>query len=374
VEATIRTTAWERAIKVVLVCFCAWFAGAAGLSAQQDKILLKNGKDRQVRIKSEDFDGLRYTTQATGSAETKVAWSEIDSIEYSGGKDYQDALATFGAGRWAEALSKLDALAGNADLRPVMRQGVLYHGAVANLRLGKPDEALAKYTTLLQEFPKSRYLLPVGQSLLSIYLAKDDATGAARALEPVLAASKDAASDEALGAALGVLRGRLLEEQKQYDEAEKAYTGATRAAKADPDVITGAKLGLARCAQKRGQAGEAERSFRELAAADAPNSLLAGAWNGLGDIALEAATSKRDVDGLRVALLSYLRGVVLYVPGPGEVSDEYERSLAGASKSFKAIGELEANADRKKNFLDRSRQCKDQLASRFPSSRFLKGL
>src|SRR6185503_9386908 len=41
VEATIRATGWERAFKIALVCFCAWFAGAAGLSAQQDKILLK---------------------------------------------------------------------------------------------------------------------------------------------------------------------------------------------------------------------------------------------------------------------------------------------------------------------------------------------
>ena len=107
-EATIRATGWERAIKVVLVCFCAWFAGAAGLSAQQDKILLKNGKDRQVRIKSEDFDGVRYTTQATGTAEQRVSWSEIDSIEYSGGKDFQDAMATFGAGRWTDALAKFE--------------------------------------------------------------------------------------------------------------------------------------------------------------------------------------------------------------------------------------------------------------------------
>jgi hypothetical protein len=42
-----------------------------------------------------------------------------------------------------------------------------------------------------------------------------------------------------------------------------------------------------------------------------------------------------------VALLSYLRGVVLYVPAQGEVTDEYERALAGSARAFKAIGELE---------------------------------
>ena len=368
-----RATGWERAVRILLICFVGLTAGAS-LSAQQDRIILKSGKDRQVRIKSEDFDGVRYTTAAGGSAETRVAWAEIESIEYSGGKDYQEALGAFGAGRWSDALTRFDALIADAELRPPMRQGALYHAGLANLRLGKPDEALAKYMLLLQEFPKSRYLLPVGTSLLSIHLAKDDAAGAAKALEPVLAASKDASGDEALVAALGVLRGRLLEEQKQIDQAEKAYNDAARAPKADPDVVIGARLGLARCTQKRGNAGEAERLFRELAVADAPNAILAGAWNGIGDIAYEQATSKRDPEGLRVALLAYLRGVVLYTPAQGEVSDEFERALAGASRAFKAAGELEANADRKKTFLDRARQRKDQLAAQFPGSRFLKGL
>jgi hypothetical protein len=61
---------------------------------------------------------------------------------------------------------------------------------------------VAAYGLLLQEFPQSRYLLPVGASLLSIHLAKDDVPGATRALEPVLAAGKSGA-DEALVAALG---------------------------------------------------------------------------------------------------------------------------------------------------------------------------
>src|SRR5688572_15940892 len=145
VETSIRATRWERAVRIGLLCLCFLVGGAAGLSAQQDKIILKNGKDRQVRIRSEDFDGVRYTTQATGNSPQLVAWAEVDSIEYSGAKEYQDAMASFSAGRWADSLAKFDTMAADAELRPVLRQSVLFHSAIANLRLGKPEDAMAKY-------------------------------------------------------------------------------------------------------------------------------------------------------------------------------------------------------------------------------------
>ena len=116
---------------------------------------------------------------------------------------------------------------------------------------------------------------------------------------------------------------------------------------------------------------DGNQRYRELTKADAPNILLAGAWNGLGDLALEQGVAKRDPDGLRLALLSYLRGVVQYVPAQGEPTDELERALAGAARSSKAIGELESNPERKQAFLDRSRQHRAQLEAQFPGSRFI---
>ncbi len=359
-------------LRLALLCLTWLIAGAGLAGAQQDKLMLKTGKSREVRIKSEDFSGVRYTTAGTG-ADSLVPWGEIASIEYGSAKPYQDALAAVGAGKWTDALTQLETLAADKDLRAVLRQSVLYHSAVASLRLGKPDDASTKYAALLQEFPKSRYLLPVGASLLSIHLAKDDVAGAARALEPLFAAGKDA-TDENLNAALGVLRGRLLEEQGKFDEADRAFADTAKSTKADKDTLAAAGLGRARCAQKKGNANEAESAFREIAKSDAPNTLLAGAWNGLGDLALAAAMGKRDLDGLHVAVLSYMRGVVLYTPAQGEVSDEYERALAGAARAFKAIGELEPNAERKQSSLDRAKQFRAQLAGQFPSSRFLKGL
>ena len=48
--------------------------------------------------------------------------------------------------------------------------------------------------------------------------------------------------------------------------------------------------------------------------ANAPNYVLAGAANGLGDIWLAQGTTNRDADMIKDALLAYLRGKVIYVP------------------------------------------------------------
>ena len=207
---------------------------------------------------------------------------------------------------------------------------------------------------------------------MTLYLDKADVGGAARALEPVLGVAKESGTSEGNQAALSVLRGRLLEEQGKFDEAESLLENASKSSKASPNVVVAAKYGIARCAQKRGRPRDAEQRYKDLRKADARNTVLAGAWNGLGDIALEQATGARDPDGLRVALLAYLRGVVLYVPSSGEPTEEHERALAGAARACKAISELETAPDKKQLFLERSKQRHGQLASQYPGSRFLK--
>lgn len=349
-------------------------ATAPSVGAQQDEVVLKNGKSKSIRIKSEDVDGVWYTNPGAGAAASVIRWDEIDSVQYGGGEAYETALEVYASGRVSDAAARLEALAADEKVRPILRQGILYYLGLAHARLGKTDQALADYKALLEAFPKSRYLLPVGTNLLTLHLAKGDVAGAARALQPVLALAKGAGSNEALQAALSVLNARLLEEQKSLQEAELMFDSAARSSKAEPDVISAAKLGVARCAQKAGRAEDAEKRYRELVKADAPSTILAGAWNGLGDIALQQATAARDSDGLRIALLAYLRGVVLYVPDQGDPTEEYERSLAGAARSAKAIGELESSPERKRLFLDRAKQRVDQLAAEYPGSRFLQGL
>jgi tetratricopeptide (TPR) repeat protein len=335
---------------------------AGGAHAQQDKIVTKDGKERTARVASEDFDGLKLSVEG-GS--TTMPWKDVDSIRYGNAAKYNEALDEFTSEGAGQALADLEALAADDKLRAVLRHGVLYHLGLAHKSLGNDQKAIETLELVLKEFPKTRYLLPIGANLLSLYTAKGDSAGAARALEPTLRGAS--------GAQFDFLRARLLEEQKKYPEAEREYQKVVSGAGVDADLSLSAKLALARCAQRAGRTKEAQDKFREIVALDAPNEVLAGAWNGIGDLALAEGTSKRAQDELRVALFAYLRGVVLYVPERGGTTDELERALAGSAKAFKAVGELENDATKKKQFLARAQQRWEELAEKFPRSRHLEG-
>lgn len=331
--------------------------------AQQDKIVSKDGKERTAKIASEDYDGLKLSVEG-GS--TTVPWKDVDSIRYANASKYHEALESFASESPSQTLPKLEALAADDKLRAVLRHGVLYRLGLTHKRIGNNDKAIAALEQVLKDFPRSRYLLPIGANLLSLYRAKGDAGGAAKALEPTLRGAS--------GAPFDFLRGRVLEEQKKYPDAERAFQGVITAAGGDTDLLMTARLALARCAQNAGRSKEAQDKYREIVAADAPNDVLAGAWNGLGDLALAEGTSKRSQDELRYALFAYLRGVVLYVPERGGTTEEHERALAGSVRSFRAVGELDNDATRKKQFLGRAQQRREQLATDFPRSRHLEGL
>lgn len=358
-----------RFLLLTLACVLGSLAGSA--SAQQDRIVQKDGKQKVAKILSEDFDGLSYSLEG-GSA--GMRWEDVDSIRYGSADKYYAALDLYNAGKLEEALPGLKELGADTKQRPVLRQNTLYFLGQAHERLSQPEEAVVVYTALLKEFPKSRYLLDVGSRLLTIHLARGDASQASKIIDEAVKAAQAAGMATGMQAGFGLLRGKLLEAQGKFDEASALYSSTASASDAGPDLALSAKLGVARCAQGAGRASQAEQGYREVLAGDAPTDVLAGAWNGLGDLSFEPAIEKRDVEGLTDGLLAYLRGVVMYVPTRGAPSTEYERALAGATKAFRAIGELEKAADRKKLYMDRAKACRDQLASAFPNSPHLKGL
>jgi len=337
----------------------ALFALLSGAHAQQDKIVMKDGKEKTVKIQSEDYDGLKLSVEG-GS--TTQPWKDVDSIRYGNAAKYQEAIDSFNSASPSQTLPLLEALAADDKLRPVLRHGVLFHLGLTYRRLGVDDKAVATLEQILKDFPKSRYLLQVGANLLSLYAAKGDAGGAVKALDPTLKGAS--------GAQFDFLRGRLLEEQKKFPEAERTFQTAVTGAGGDTDLQLAARLAIARCAQRAERVKEAEDKYREIVKLDAPNDVLAGAWNGLGELALARGTKARDAEELRYALFAFLRGVVLYVPERGGTTDEYERALAGSAKAFKAVGELENDATKKKQFLTRAQQRQQQLETDFPRSRY----
>lgn len=329
--------------------------------AQQDKIVAKDGKERTVKIQSEDYDGLKLSVEG---GTTTMPWKDVDSIRYGNAAKYQEAVDSFNSASPSQTLPLFEALAADDKLRPVLRHGVLFHLGLTYRRLGNDDKAVATLEQVLKDFPKSRYLLQIGANLLSLYTAKGDAGGAMKALDPTLKGAS--------GAQFDFLRGRLLEEQKKFPDAERTFQSVVGAAGGDTDLQLAAKLAIARCAQRAERVKDAEDKYREIVKLDAPNDVMAGAWNGLGELALARGTKARDAEELRYALFAFLRGVVLYVPERGGTTDEHERALAGSADAFKAVGELENDATKKKQFLARAQQRRDQLATDFPRSRYLK--
>jgi tetratricopeptide (TPR) repeat protein len=356
----------KRLVSLTFVALLGAFAPLA--RAQQDTIVMKDGKERKTKILSEDYDSVKFSLEG-GTQDLR--WKQIDSIRYSGAEGYDKAVTTYTSGKTADAIPLLEALAADTKQRNVLRQGTLYYLGLAYKKQGDTDKSIATFEQLLTDFPKSRYLTTAAMSLLAAYREKGNAAGAAKSIDAALTQVKSG-SDAGLDAEINLLKANLALAQGKLTDAERTFSSAASASGAAPSVVAEAKLGMARVAQANKQTSDAENKYREIVKGDASNVVLAAAWNGLGDIALEAAMGARDRDGLRVALFAYMRGAVLYTPGRDDPTEEHERALAGSSKAFKAMGELEGNAERKKQALDRAKERLAYLQQKYPRSRFLK--
>jgi hypothetical protein len=116
---------------------------------------------------------------------------------------------------------------------------------------------------------------------------------------------------------------------------------------------------------------DAEAKYRGLVSRDVPALVLAGAWNGLGDIMFAAGKAKPDADVITDALYAYLRGSVLYTPNPGESTLELERSLRGSADCFLALSQIETKPERKNLYAARAKDRIEYLQTKFPNSRYL---
>jgi tetratricopeptide (TPR) repeat protein len=366
---SLRST-WLRPFRAIATAAVLLAAGGLASAQSKDTVTLKNGETQEVPIKSADYDGLYFTIQK--GAESKYKWSEIQSVRYSGARELYVALDAAAAGKVGDADAQLDKLLADAKTRPVVRQEALFAQGMVARRNGNMEKAIGAWRTLLKDFPKSRYLVSGGANLLAALLAAGDIPGASKTFDDLNAAAKAAGLDAAATTGIGVLRGRILFEQKKYADAQNVYSGIAAAKGDNLDVVFTAKLGLADCARVQDKDADAERLYREVAVAEAMNTVLAGAWNGLGDIALKAGSAKRDPDKLRDAVFCYLRGVVLYGPTQEETTDEYERAMAGAARAFEALSQIESDAERKKMFIARARERRTLLEQQFPGSRWLK--
>lgn len=369
--------AWLRGASLAIAALCLCLSATA--QETKDTVVLKDGKSETGSIKSEEYAGLAFSP--TKGPPRTIEWSQIapDGITYggAGAAELQSAKDSLAAGKVDEALQKLELLKGEAKLRAVLKQNVLYYIPVLQQRKGDYDAAIAGFKELVAAYPKSRYLMDVGERMVACYAAQKDVAGGSKALDELSAAANAAGVENGFGSAINVLKGRILEQQGKFPEAAAAYGVAEKASGVSPTVVFQARLGQARCFVALNRKPDAEAIYRKLVSEDAPNAILAGAWNGLGDLLKEEARKGRDGKGdpekVLDALYAYLRGVVQYAPVPGETTDEYERALAGSRDCFKFMSDLETKADLKKLYRDRSAERGELLKKEYPNSPYVKG-
>jgi len=345
---------------------------AALPAAAQDMVTLKDGKTESGRVKSADYDGL--VVESKGSAKT-LEWGTIASIEYKDRpEEYDGGKESYAAGKWDEALAAFDKLKSDAKLRAPIRQEAFYLAARCQLGKANWDAAITALDATRKEFPKSRYLMEIGEGYVMAFTAKKDFVGAQKALDTMSNDAVAAGVPGGFSATISMLSGRLLEDQGKIPEAAAKYGVAEKASGVSLVVQQEARLGQARCLSKQNKHTEAEAMFRKLTGEDASNAVLAGAWNGIGDLwrgdaKASGKSEAEQAEKLLDAAFAYMRGVVQYGPGPGESMREYRRSLEGAMVCYQNLQQIEKNAEKKQAYLRRYQERKAALDQEFPAGR-----
>ncbi len=366
-------------LATTLLAATALVVSAANVSAisqdkpdNKDSLTLKAGTTESGKIKSEDYGGLVLESKG----DKTIVWADIvpGSIHYTNASAYESAKDAFDGGKLDDALKGFEDMKADKAVRAVLKQHALYYIGFIQQRQGHVDEALTAYKDLITAFPKSRYLYDVGENMVAIYRTKKDSANATKALDDLSTNALTAGADPGFSSAINVLKGSVLEDQKKYAEAQAAYAVAEKAPGVTPQVVQQAILGQARCAVALNDKTKAEGLFRKVTTTDSSAPIMAGAWNGLGDLLLEegrkGAAGKADADKITDALYCYLRGVVQYVPLPGESSAEYERAMFYSAKCFDFLGQL-APATAKAAYTTNMNQRMEQLRKLYPNSEYL---
>lgn len=345
---------------------------ASSLCAQQDQVTRRNGAKETGTIEAENYDGVMMKArQGNQEKNIRIPLDDVVSVSYGGDAEYRAAVALVSTGNLAGAIPKLTELSKKESLRKLLKPLVLFQLGSAQERAGQYAQAATTQLDLIKAHPKTRWLIPAVQSIVDCHLALGNAAAGTTAVEEAATVAASGGVDASYLTMFDYFRARLFEAQKNLISAKVKFQSAAAASTALGSLAAMARLGLARCEQAEGKAAEAQREFTALTQLDSSNEVLAGAWNGLAELALAKGAHDKSIEQVMNAMYMYLRGVVEFAPAPGEPTGEYERALAGAGQAFKNLADLETDETKKKQFEQRSRHRLDQLKKELPNSRYL---
>jgi len=240
-----------------------------------------------------------------------------------------------------------------AELNGFGKQLALFYRVQMLANMGEPGAVLGAIDDLLAAFPKSYFFVDVQVIRAKVALSKGDTEGATKALEAVKTApgmnARDALRAEWTRVYLTLELGR------KYEDAGAAYRALVTAAEKAPDgqgevTKQRALVGLGSCLVMTKKEAEA-KPFFDKATESRNSDVLAGAYNGLGNVAVAEAKALREAGKLpeakaklEEAVLHFLRVSVKYkteIDEPGAVLD----SLGNLTKVFAALFEMSGNKD-----------------------------
>jgi hypothetical protein len=314
---------------------------AAGARAQSDELETKDGKKVSGTVQAANYGGLEIKPK--NGKNQSVEWANVVRLKFGGSVEFTEVVDKIGSAGIDDSLAGLEKLKGDEKLRPVLKQEVLFLLASLKGRKGDLDGSVAGWQELLKAFPTGRYLDQAVRGLVEAQIASGKAAEAGKALDAAANEAKAANPGPRFDLAVALLKARILEAQNDWKGALAGYSAVEKAGNLAPDQAEVASLGIAHAQQMLGQTAEAEQRYRKIATSDkAPRYVVAGAWNGIGDLYAKTGRDKRDTDQLTLALYCYLRGVTYLQPLEGEPTGEHVRALDSAAQVYDAMGQIDA--------------------------------
>jgi tetratricopeptide (TPR) repeat protein len=339
-------------IAVSAVIIACGLAPAAAAQQPLDRVHRHNGVDSgQVTATT----ALGVTLSKSG-VESSIAAEDIESIAF-GGEPSELAAArnAIQAGRLQDALDSLGKIPAQPDRREEIAADVAFYTALAKAELalagqGAPDEAAALVRTFMAARRQS-FHIPAAIELLGDLLSASGQHAAARAEYAKLAKAKT--PYYILRSALLVGRGWQAEGDHAQALAEfDKVVAATDTGELIEPLKLAATLDRAVSQAATGNGAESTAAIGEIIAQANPADakLLARAYNALGDCYLAAGDT-------RGALYSFLHVDLLYNTEP----EAHAKALHELVPLWKAA-----------KHADRSHEAADELAKKYPTSRWAK--
>jgi tetratricopeptide (TPR) repeat protein len=337
---------------------------AAGARAQSDELEQKDGKKVSGTVQVAVYDHVELKTKQ--GAKQNVEWDKVAKLKFGGSVEFTEVVDKIGSASIDDSLAGLEKLRGDEKLRPVLKQEVLFLLASLKGRRGDFDGSVAGWQELLKAFPAGRYLDQAVRGGVEALLASGKAPEAQKFLDQAAAEAKAANPGPRFDLSVALLKGRILEAQNSWKESGGVFAGVEKAGNLAPDQAAIASLGIARSQQMLGQTAEAEVRYRKIATSpDAPRYVVAGAWNGIGDLYAKTGRDKRDNDQLTLALYCYLRGVTYLQPLEGEPTAEHMRALDSAAQVYDSMGQIDG--EKKQAYNKKASDLRDQRKRQYGS-------